>query len=183
MYHYIYIYNGLNGANGYELMLFTWNPSIPFCLAQRLEDFLNRVSFCIVTAWCLHSISFARDTMYLHGCLKVSSQCVTHHPYIVRACAIMDKLVAQVIELHAHLKVAQKQVEEIEKELWSLMENQRPTEPSSSKGSKRSLSGERDMKQFHARRRVKKESEETLALGEAFDPAEDVTQTLKCQEG
>lgn len=124
--------------------------------------------------------------MYLHGCLKVSSQCVTHHPYIVRACAIMDKmdkLVAQVIELHAHLKVAQKQVDAIETELWSLMEKQPAAEPSSSKGSKRSLSGERDMKQFHARCRVKKESEETLVLGEAVDPVEDVTQTLKCQEG
>ena len=110
----------------------------------------------------------------------------------MRACAIMDKkmdkLVAQVIELDAHLKVAQKQVNAIEKELWSLMEKQPAAERSSSKGSKRSLSGERDMKQFQARRRLKKESEDTLVLGEvieaaeAIDAAEDVTQTLKCQE-
>ena len=101
--------------------------------------------------------------------------------------AIMDKVLAQVIELDAHLKVAQKQLGAIEKEMWALLDKGPVSAQSAAQSArpKRSLSGERDMQQYHSRRRIKKESEETLVLEEAKDgvePHEDVTQTLQTNQ-
>ena len=131
-------------------------------------------------------VSFLKEAgigVHMYDSFQVSSQRVTSiaNPSTF---AIMDKVLAQVIELDAHLKVAQKQLGAIEKEMWALLEKGPISAQSAAQSArpKRSLSGERDMQQYHSRRRIKKESEETLALEEAKDgvePHEDVTQTLQ----